>query len=620
VKTVRILALLSTSSLGCLIFCEVKAKLEMDPISAAGIGLSVASLVLQVFAGCVKGYTLFLEANDVPQSYQHLRTRLRIEQVRLLNWGQSVGLVEELLQHPSQALQFNRNLILDVLLEIQATFKSCVEIGDKYDSFVPQDPTASGNTLGSKPASFLKRTLAVLDKQPRVVARLQWVMVKQSQFEGLVFKLIAYNDQIESLLDRSSLEKLHLTQQHTHMAMLQLAEQVSDLRTLSQAILLKGGKSLAQPELGLSRSSTLVAEPSSEDTLFAGLATFKAQLAVEAKSSNNLLLTYDKLILPEAGVDESQIRVHGSYEGRKVFIEWRESIEDLRPRSQIHDIVQNRVSRLAALLHSPLKPPAFRAPYCIGYFQDVDCAPPRYGLVYDVEKTFILPKGESTAEHTSTTLRALLTTTKPSLNRRISLARSVVSALMYLHSVNWLHKGLRSDSILITLPQQTEILTSRIADLSTPILSGFDFSRPDLPEEVTLQSPSKIEYDLYRHPSLLQLDSKIRAQKSHDIYSLGIILLELAHWKPIERIMGIEMGKKTTRGAVGRIRERLIGETGFRERAEGVAGEVYADVVWRCVEGGWTGKGEVETSAVVGAEMQRVFFEEVWGPLEDLRV
>ena len=178
----------------------------MDPISAAGIGLSVASLALQIFAGCIKGYTLFLEANGVPQSYQHLRTRLRIEQVRLLNWGQSVGLVEELLQHPSQVFQLNRNLILDILLEIQATFKSCVEIGEKYDSFVPQDPV-SGTTLGPKPASFLKKTLAILDKQPRVVSRLQWVMVKQSQFEGLIFKLIAYNDRIQSLLDRSSLEK-----------------------------------------------------------------------------------------------------------------------------------------------------------------------------------------------------------------------------------------------------------------------------------------------------------------------------------------------------------------------------------------------------------------------------
>ena len=31
----------------------------MDPISAAGIGLSITSLALQVFAGCIKGRCSF---------------------------------------------------------------------------------------------------------------------------------------------------------------------------------------------------------------------------------------------------------------------------------------------------------------------------------------------------------------------------------------------------------------------------------------------------------------------------------------------------------------------------------------------------------------------------------
>lgn len=589
----------------------------MDPISAAGIGLSVASLALQVFAGCIKGYALFLEANGVPQSYQHLRTRLRLEQVRLLNWGQSVGLVEELLQYPSQVFQLNRNLILDILLEIQATFKSCVEIGEKYDSFVPQDP-ASGTTLGPKPASFLKRTLAILDKQPRVVSRLQWVMVKQGQFEGLIFKLIAYNDRIESLLDRSSLENLHLMQRQTHMAMLQLAEQVSDLRSLSEAILIKGNKPDSQFGPGLSRSSTLVAEASSDEGLFAGLATFKAQLNVTAVESDDLLLPYHKLKWSQG--EEAQSRVTGSFEGREVFIEWHESVEDPRPRSQIDDIVQDRVGKLAALLHSSLKPPAFRAPFCVGYVRDVECVPPRYGLVYDVDKTFPVPKGESKAEFSPETLRTLFSSATPSLTRRVGLARSVASALMYLHSVNWLHKGLRSDSVLLPLSEKPGVLGMKGTNLNAPVLSGFDYSRPDLPEEVTLHNPGKIAYDLYRHPDLLLMDSKIRAQKSHDIYSLGIVLLEIAYWKPIEVILDIKLGQKTTRALVGKIRDQLVNDKSIRDAAEGLVGETYAAVVWKCIEGGWTGKGDVETSAAVGAEMQRVFFEDVWQPLEDIRL
>ena len=565
------------------------------------------------------GYALFLDVTGVPHSYQHLRTRLHIEQVRLLAWGGNVGLVEELLDHPSQVLQFNRNLILDILLEIQAAFKSCVDIGKKYDSFVPQGSTGMSTPLGSKPASYLKKTLAILDKQPKVVSRLQWAMVKQSQFEGLIRKLIDYNDRIESLLDRSSLEKVHLMQQQTHMAMLQLAEQVSELHALSQAILIKGNKLSTHPEPTLSRSSTLIAEAPSDVVLFADLAAFKAQTA--GKQPDGLSLAYHKLALMNAE-DESLTRVVGRYEGRGVFVEWRESIDDPRPHSQIDEIVRERVEKLAALLHSPLKPPAFRAPFCIGYVRRVDTVPPRYGLVYDDEKTFAKSERQSKPSIDSTSLRYLLSTPSvPSLTRRVGLARSVASALMYLHSVNWLHKGLRSDNVLLSRWKSAEAHDwYKAANLEAPILSGFDYSRPDLPEEATLRNPSKIVYDLYRHPDLLHMDSTVRAQKSHDIYSLGIVLLEIAHWKPIESVMGIELGQKSTRSLVGKIRDQLINDPRFREAADSAVGETFTKVIWRCIEGGWTAKGDIETSAVVGAEMQHVFFEDVWRPLEDMKI
>jgi hypothetical protein len=613
----------------------------MDPISAAGIGISIVSLVLQVFAGCVKGmylcsnqelwtnlsgYEIYLHASGVPESYQHLRTRLRIEQARLLNWGESVGLVEELLKSPSHVLQLNHNLILDILLEIQAAFKSCVEIGETFDRFVPDELPASGTKLGQKPASFLKRSLAILDKKPKIVSRLQWAMIKQNQFEALIVKLIAFNDRIESLLDRSSLEKLQFMHQQTHMVMLQLTEQVVELRTLSQAILIKGSKASKLPEERLSRSSTLVADSESEQGIFAGLAAFKAQQNAPDYQSGNLLLPYNKFRWSTDGDPALNSRRFGSFRDRAVFVEWRESIEDPRPRSQLDTVVEERVRKLAALLKSPKKPPEFRAPSCIGYVWDESYDLPRYGLVYDLDATFSALNMKNDKSQPldrlvmgPKSLRVLLETlTFPSLNRRIMLAQSLASALMYLHSVNWLHKGFRSESILFAVP--TKLPDGKTANLDAPVVSGFDFSRPDLPEEVTLQNPNKIEYDLYRHPDLQILDSKTRAQKSHDIFSLGIVLLEIAHWKPIEKILGIELGSKSTRSNVIKVRDRLVNEMHLKAAVEGFAGEVYANVTWRCIEGGWIEKGEIETSPMVGAKMQNVFFDDVWRRLGDIQV
>lgn len=59
-----------------------------------------------------------MEASDLPADYQYLRTRLRIEQSRHLNWGEQIGLLEDSLEQPSRLLHLHRNLILEILLEV----------------------------------------------------------------------------------------------------------------------------------------------------------------------------------------------------------------------------------------------------------------------------------------------------------------------------------------------------------------------------------------------------------------------------------------------------------------------------------------------------------------------
>ncbi|ETN38535.1 uncharacterized protein HMPREF1541_06571 [Cyphellophora europaea CBS 101466] len=147
----------------------------MDPISAAGIGLSVTSLCLQAFAGCVKGFELLVNAAEMPARYQYLRTRLRLEQSRLLNWGEQVGLLEEMLDRPSQALSMSHNMIIDVLLEMQAAFRSCLKVTNKYDSLViaaaGRQPIDSGST---KQAAFMKKARCYWDNASTVGKRLEW--------------------------------------------------------------------------------------------------------------------------------------------------------------------------------------------------------------------------------------------------------------------------------------------------------------------------------------------------------------------------------------------------------------------------------------------------------------
>ncbi|KAF7512715.1 hypothetical protein GJ744_000282 [Endocarpon pusillum] len=526
----------------------------MDPVSAAGIGLSVSSLVLQVFVGCVKGYQLFVEADGMPAAYQHFRTRLQIEQTRLLTWGEKVGLVEELLDYPSQILQFNRNLILDILLEIQASFKSCIEVTSKYEVHVRSRELPTGSTVNKVKTSFLERTLARLESPAKVSARLQWAMIKQDHFEKLIGQLVSYNDRIEGLLDRHALEDLRHMQQKSNLMLLQLTAQVSQLQILAGALQLSGNPEFdVRP--GLSSSSTLVGSADTDQTLLASHAAFKAlQLSAEigADVARKMLISREDLNIDSALMSGSRILT--TFYDKPVWVEWRDSICDPRTPSELGLIIQDRVAKLAALLSLSTKPPAFRAPKCIGYFRDDEYEKePRYGLICET------PNSSLTTLTTMFSLRDLFSSIpSPSLNKRIALACTLSESLLYLHAVNWLHKGIRSDSILFFPLSKSDPADNPF--LLTPLLSGFDFSRPDLPEELTFRNPSNIQHDMYRHPSLLQhySGSGTRSQKSHDIYSLRVVLTEIALWSPIETIAKIPVGNKAARSRVLGIREILL--------------------------------------------------------------
>ena len=96
---------------------------------------------------------------------------------------------------------------------------------------------------------------------------------------------------------------------------------------------------------------------------------------------------------------------------------------------------------------------------------------------------------------------------------------------------------MRSDSIVFVRQvsdSNNSIDNSKlVAMIDSPILSGFDFSRPDLIDEQTFRNATTVERGLYCHPDLLQFKTG-RFHKSYDIYGLGLVLLEIAFWQPIE--------------------------------------------------------------------------------------
>ena len=91
-----------------------------------------------------------------------------------------------------------------------------------------------------------------------------------------------------------------------------------------------------------------------------------------------------------------------------------------------------------------------------------------------------------------------------------------------------MHKGLGDESILVPTRDGTP-------DYSQPYISGFEYSRPD--EEDLTSTATDNAWPVYTHPDYMGVDRE-RYRKTFDMYSMGIILLEIAWWKPADEILG----------------------------------------------------------------------------------
>lgn len=111
----------------------------------------------------------------------------------------------------------------------------------------------------------------------------------------------------------------------------------------------------------------------------------------------------------------------------------------------------------------------------------------------------------------------------PSLNERIKLARSLARSVMFVHNLNFVHKNIRPETVLTF---QVDVDADHYRTTS---LIGFESFR--YAEGPTRQSQKQQwERDLYRHPSRQGIRPHVRYAMQHDIYSLGICLLEIGLW------------------------------------------------------------------------------------------
>ncbi|KAL1796259.1 hypothetical protein ACET3X_004799 [Alternaria dauci] len=116
---------------------------------------------------------------------------------------------------------------------------------------------------------------------------------------------------------------------------------------------------------------------------------------------------------------------------------------------------------------------------------------------------------------------------RPTLEERLTMAYDIAKAVEQWHRVDWVHQSISSHNIVFLKPVSGD--TSDRWAFDSPYLHGFDFARPNAKASVG-RYVENIELDIYRHPDR-QGEVRDGHKKEHDLYSLGVVLLEIGLWK-----------------------------------------------------------------------------------------
>jgi hypothetical protein len=108
-----------------------------------------------------------------------------------------------------------------------------------------------------------------------------------------------------------------------------------------------------------------------------------------------------------------------------------------------------------------------------------------------------------------------------SLSARFKVAQQLATSVSFIHTYGFVHKSIRPETILVFESQKSPLAAS--------FLLGFEKFR--MAEGRTMRFGDCVWYkDFYRHPRRQGLKPEEDYTMQHDIYSLGVCLLEIGLW------------------------------------------------------------------------------------------
>jgi hypothetical protein len=545
-----------------------------NPFTLGGLtGLTNAG---HLFSTAVVAYTTISDVRNMGRAFGRQYWQFKVQESRYLFWGMchkacnSGGL--DLDQMPS----FISEGVVNTLVQINFLLQDRDTLATRYGLERVGDIQPTDVSLIRRESQRQQNMVTRLHRSSSLLRRLQWVVRDHGQFAELTQQLTSLIDALHEFLP------------------IPAGPWVDDAitaQTLADTLINTGGGvnpiradlGLPTPQPGnlsdLQRTITAIAEGSNREHVENSTMSLRP-IASSFSIDPHWLQIQDQRIIknatPELRDWARPKQVDPLSRNDFLMIEWRQY--DPR-RGEEHKVdLQARIEALVKMLREKPGSDSFRVFDCLGYF--MDSSSPRFGLTFRLPSDYRL--GRDPAPMSLFELLTDYANDIPYLGDRFRLAYLLAESVHALHSTCWLHKNICSRNILLFRKNPRSAvpgISQRPVSLEAPYFTGFTLSRPDGPAiDSSLTAPLQ-EGAFYRHIDVQGFGGRAisRYRAIYDIYSLGIVLIEIGTWRPIRRFYpgatapDFDFAKHLVRDVVPRL---------------GVAmGENYMNVVRKCLEG-----------------------------------
>jgi hypothetical protein len=535
------------------------AREMVEPVSTS---IGAASLLIQVVGGCMDAFDLWRRANEVGEDVVYVQARLSMQQARVKTWKVEWGF-EEGQPLPSTKFKDYVGLAVTYLTLIQRRLTGLQGFDERYPSLFKYSSRMRGTDSANRMGQI--GHMGELD-------------------EDLAAKL---RDEIQQVNHGTAIDRWRWARRDGKGR--EMVEQVNSLVTdlenffpppsRDPKALVVFNQSLSSSDLETLKG--LIRNTKNQDPTLASLAELKETAAALEQRSNT---TVEPENLPWRMIDTSIFTDLGTVwitrhkDKTPLMIEWKTIPVTQGPENKAK--LETRIQNLARLLQAKGKPKELRTLDCAWLVQKpvAETEDLQYGLVFKLPSPVVLPLSlfQLLSNHSY----------KPaSLNQRFNLAQCLARAVLFLHLAGWLHKGLRSANILFFGADNAEMV-----QLEEPYLSGFEYSRMDKSGALTEDVSDDLEQNLYRHPENqgLPVSPEQTAKNSRkpynqlaDLYSLGVLLLEIGLWRSALSVHAA--AEKTSGQGIDALKFKHLALAQLPEVRRNM-GDTYCNAIERCLK------------------------------------